>query len=73
MAAFDEKGTRYVNIPSFILRNRECAPLEAIVVYLKDTQGLTYAQIAELLNRDDRTIWTTYQRATKKQAREAPR
>jgi DNA-directed RNA polymerase specialized sigma24 family protein len=57
---------RYVNIPSFIFKNRDLAALEAIVVYLKDSQGLTYAQIAKILNRDDRTIWTTYQRAKKK-------
>ncbi|MDD9952762.1 MAG: sigma-70 region 4 domain-containing protein [Candidatus Woesearchaeota archaeon] len=57
---------RYVNIPSFIFRDRSLAALEAIVVYLKDSQGLTYAQIARLLNRDDRTIWTTYTRAKKK-------
>ena len=57
---------RYVNIPSFIFRNRDLAALEAIVVYLKDSQGMTFAQIAKLLNRDDRTIWTTYTRAKKK-------
>ena len=57
---------RYVNIPSFVFRDRNLAALEAIVVYLKDSQGMTYAQIARLLNRDDRTIWTTYTRAKKK-------
>jgi DNA-directed RNA polymerase specialized sigma24 family protein len=59
---------RYVNIPSFIFRDRSLAALESVVVYLKDSQGMNYAQIAKLLNRDDRTIWTTYQRAKKKLA-----
>ena len=66
MAKLNETGGRYVNIPSVIFQDRSVAALEAVVVYLKDTHGLTYAQIADLLNRDDRTIWTTYQRATKK-------
>lgn len=39
--------------------------LEAIVVWLKNA-GLTYHNIAALLQRDDRTIWTVYQRARKK-------
>lgn len=57
---------RYVNIPTFIFKDRTLAALEAIVVYLKDSQGMTYAQIAKLVNRDQRTIWTTYTRAKKK-------
>ncbi|MBI2005629.1 MAG: hypothetical protein HYS80_02600, partial [Candidatus Aenigmarchaeota archaeon] len=39
---------------------------ENIAAYLKDTFGLTYHAIAVLLNRNDRTIWTVYQRAKKK-------
>lgn len=62
----DENPERYVNIPSFIFRDRNLAALEAIVIYLKDSQGMTYAQIAKLLKRDDRTIWTTYKRAKEK-------
>ena len=57
---------RYVNIPSFVFRDRTLAALEATVVYLKETQGLTYAQIGRLLNRDQRTVWTSYQRAVRK-------
>jgi len=39
---------------------------ENIIFYLKDTVKLTYHEIAVLLKRDDRTIWSTYQRAVKK-------
>lgn len=42
------------------------APLEAIVLYMKDTLNLTYSEIARELNRDQRTIWLTYQNAKKK-------
>ena len=54
------------SIPVSILKDRNLSVLENIVSYLKDTFGLNYHSIAVLLNRDDRTIWTVYQRAKKK-------
>lgn len=54
------------SIPVTILQDRNISVLENISFYLKDTFGLTYHKIAVLLNRDDRTIWTVYQRAKKK-------
>lgn len=54
------------NIPTSAVRHRDISILEAIVVYLKDIQSLTYHEIAVLINRDDRTIWTCYNRASKK-------
>ena len=53
-------------IPVSILQDRNLSVLENIAAYFKDTFGLTYHSIAVLLNRDDRTIWTVYQRAKKK-------
>ena len=53
-------------IPVSILKDRNLSVLENIVSYLKDTFGLAYHKIAVLLNRNDRTIWTVYQRARKK-------
>ncbi|MBU1111241.1 MAG: sigma-70 region 4 domain-containing protein [Nanoarchaeota archaeon] len=53
-------------IPTSIFKNRELSVLEALTVHLRDDKGMTYAQIARLLNRDDRTIWTAYNRAMKK-------
>jgi hypothetical protein len=41
--------------------------LEALVKYLKENLALKYHEIADLLNRDDRTIWATYQKAIRKQ------
>ncbi len=60
---------RYENIPTSVFQNRSLGSLEAVVVYLRETRGLNYAQIARLLNRDDRTIWTTYCRAAHKLGR----
>jgi len=55
-----------IYIPISIFHDRRLSVLEAIVVYLKDSLSLTYHQIAVLLSRDDRTIWTCYSRAKKK-------
>ena len=40
--------------------------LEATVVYLRDQFHISYHQIGELLERNERTIWTVYHRAQKK-------
>ncbi|RME53554.1 hypothetical protein D6783_01660 [Candidatus Woesearchaeota archaeon] len=55
-----------LNIPSFIFRDRTFSVMESLVAFLKEERGLTFAQIAELLNRDDRTVWTVYHRMKKK-------
>ncbi len=58
------KDTQY-NIPlSFFAKDTSI--LETAVYYLKKNHDLTLHQIAILLQRDDRTIWTIYHRALKK-------
>jgi len=52
-------------IPLSIFYDRKKSVLQAIIAYLKDECKLTYHQIAVYLNRDDRTIWTTYNRKQK--------
>lgn len=64
-AKFAEEISPY-SIPVSILEDRNLSVLENVVSYIKDTFGLTYHKIAVLLNRDDRTVWTVYQRARKK-------
>ena len=64
-AKFVEEISPYY-LPVSILQDRKFSVLENVVSYLKDTFGLTYHKIAILLNRNDRTIWTVYQRARKK-------
>lgn len=54
-----------IMIPIKILENKKLSILENIVYYLKN-KNLSYHEIAELLARDDRTIWTVYQKAIKK-------
>ncbi len=63
---------KYTTVPSSIFLDRELAPLESISEYLKDEKGLSYHEIALLVGRDDRTIWTCYNRVKKKRE-QAPR
>jgi len=55
----------FMLLPTSIFKNRKLTTLEAIIVYLKDN-GLKNSEIARLLNRDQRNIWTTYQKAENK-------
>jgi hypothetical protein len=61
-----DTSNKSIAIPSNIFRDRSLSVLEIIVEYLKEKKKLTYHEIAVLLNRDDRTIWTCYNRAKKK-------
>jgi len=54
-----------VYIPTSIFKNRELTIFEAIVVYLKEKE-MKFSEIADLLSRDQRNIWTIHNRATKK-------
>jgi uncharacterized protein (UPF0371 family) len=56
-------------IPVSVLCDRNISLFETMVEYLKEIKGLTYHEIAVLTNRDDRTIWTVYNRAKKKRNR----
>ena len=54
----------YIPIPISIFKNN--SPLEALVKYLKENLDLSLSEISRLLNRDQRTIWITYDNAKKK-------
>ena len=54
------------SIPLSILQNRKLGALQAVTIYLKDEKKLGFNDIAKLLKRDNRTIWTTYHQAKKK-------
>ena len=53
------------NIPISIFI-KELSALETIVKYLREEYGLKFSEIGRLLNRDPRTIWSTYSKAQKK-------
>ena len=54
-------------IPADIITNRKLSVLENLTKYMKENLELSLHEIAQLLHRDDRTIWTVYNRATRKQ------
>lgn len=53
-------------VPIAILGDRKFSVLELIVSHLKDKYNLRYCQIASLLNRDERNVWSVYNKALKK-------
>jgi hypothetical protein len=55
-----------VLIPVSIFKKEKLTPFEAMVKYLKEEKNLNYRQIGKLLNRDERNIWTVYNRSKKK-------
>lgn len=62
---FSIKNSEF-DIPTKILANRELSPLENISFYLKNTFGMKFSEIGQLLCLNQRTIWTVYARAKKK-------
>lgn len=56
----------YIKIPPYIFRNTPLSVLETVVDYLKIDQGLSFHEIGILLDRDERNIWTVFNRAQKK-------
>ena len=61
---FEIKEAR-IMIPKSIFENRKLTTLESIVLYLKE-KGFKFSEIAQMLERDQRNIWTTYSKAKKK-------
>ena len=53
-------------IPTAIFCDRRVSFLESLVVYLKEQRKLGLSEIASLLNRSRKTIWTSYQRSLAK-------
>jgi hypothetical protein len=54
-----------INLPISIFENKKLTILEAIIIYLKE-KGKKYSEIAKLLDRDPRNIWTIYSKAINK-------
>lgn len=53
-------------IPFNLLGERKFSILESVVKHLVEDYNLKFSQIANLMKRDDRTIWTVYSRVKKK-------
>lgn len=46
--------------------SHDISPSESLCRFLKENRNLTFHDIAVLLNRDDRSVWTSYSRAARK-------
>ncbi|KHO45598.1 MAG: hypothetical protein QS98_C0009G0007 [archaeon GW2011_AR3] len=55
-----------VLVASYVLRDRKLGILQAVVKYLKEELNFSYHEIAAILNRDDRAIWSSHNHARKK-------
>ncbi len=66
--SFDILETKYI-IPCSSIADKKLSVLENIVWHLKKTYSLSNANIAKLLKKDQRTIWTVLKRAKKKEVR----
>ncbi|MFH1642990.1 MAG: hypothetical protein ABIC04_08910 [Nanoarchaeota archaeon] len=61
----DLSTTRDITIPVDIFSSG-LGMLESISLYLHDESGLSFNLIAKLLDRNYKTIWTSYNKAQKK-------
>jgi len=64
-----KEDSKEITIPISVFNNDKLSTLEIICKYLKEILNLNYHGIAVFLNRDDRTIWTTYQNSLKKSSK----
>ncbi|MBI2141149.1 hypothetical protein HYU16_01875 [Candidatus Woesearchaeota archaeon] len=61
----EERGEA-IHIPVSIFSNTKLSGLELVCKYLKEELSIHFSEISKLLNRDYRTVWTTYSIASKK-------
>lgn len=59
-------GKKETSIPVGVFDNDVLSSLEAIAKYLKEELKLKFSRIGNLLNRSNKTIWATYNKAFKK-------
>lgn len=53
-------------VPLSVFRNRELGSFEALTKFLREHHCLGHSEIASLLKRDTRTIWSAYDAARRK-------
>lgn len=66
MSKVSRVGKSKVLVDTKIFRNTKLTIFEALVKHLKDDLEMNFHEIGELLDRDERNIWTVYNRGKKK-------
>jgi hypothetical protein len=59
-------GISEYSLPLMIFAKEELSILESLVKYLHDHYRLRFSEIAKLIKRDTRTVWTCYHRSSDK-------
>jgi len=55
-------------IPAYVFGARQLSVLEHLAAYLKEHEGLSIPEIAKIIKRNYRTVWTAYKRGVEKSA-----
>jgi len=66
---FDCLPSKY-DVPIKELHSKKLSLLEIICQYLKEKCNLSFREIGKILDRNERTVWTAYNRAKKKMKNE---
>ena len=66
MSKISRSGKGKVLIDTKIFRKTKLTIFEALVKHLKDDLGMNFHEVGNLLDRDERNIWTVYNRSKKK-------
>jgi len=67
-----KQRSKEIMVPISIFEAKGLSALEIICKYLREEFDLNYSKIALLLNRNSRTIWTSYNNAVKKRKERLP-
>lgn len=65
MRKLQKAELRDVMIPSSVFQS-ELSPMESIVKYLRENQGMSFSEMQPLLKRDQRVLAITYKRSKNK-------
>src|SRR3989344_580126 len=61
-ARFQKKNS-VISIPIKVFASEKLSAMEALVHHVKSAHKLKFSEIAKLINRDEKTVWTSYDRA----------
>lgn len=63
-----KKKSSDILVPLTIFSSKKLGVLEALVKYLKEEEELSFKEISVLIKKDNKSLWSTYQKAAKKQS-----
>ena len=64
VALLQEQSSSFIPVDLFATRN--ASGLQTLVTYLKKKYGYSFRKIGDILNRNERTVWTAYHQAKRR-------